>query len=110
MTAAELMARCRTVATSTWSDALDHFGMQGVISGLAVRSGAARVAGTAVTVKETVGPIGAYDIDAFSLGRAIDTLTAGSMLVVDMEGAAISTFGGLAAQAALLRGVSGGVI
>jgi 3-hexulose-6-phosphate synthase/6-phospho-3-hexuloisomerase len=110
MTTAELLARCRAVSTSTWSDALDHFRMEGVIRGLPVRSGTVPVAGIAVTVKETVGPIGTYDINAFSLGCALDALSTGSMLVIDMGGAAISTFGGLAAQAALLRGVSGVII
>jgi 3-hexulose-6-phosphate synthase/6-phospho-3-hexuloisomerase len=107
---AELLARCRAIATSTWSDALDHLGIEGVICGLTLRSGASCVAGTAVTVKECVGRFGAYDPDAFSIGACLDAVSAGSMLVVDMGGAAVSTFGGLAAQAAALRGASGVII
>jgi 3-hexulose-6-phosphate synthase/6-phospho-3-hexuloisomerase len=107
---AELLERCRAVATSTWSDSLDHFGLDGVICGLSLRSGATRVAGTAVTVKESVGRLGAYDPGAFSIGCILDSVSSGSMLVVDMGGAAVSTFGGLAAQAAFLRGASGVII
>jgi len=106
----ELLARCAAVATSTWSDALDHFHMQGVISGLALRSGAGRVSGTAVTVKQNVARFGVYDTDAFAVGHFLDAISFGSMLVIDMGGASVSTFGGLAARAAVLGGASGVII
>ena len=106
----ELLERCRAIATSTWSDALDQIGVTGVIHGLSVRSGAGRVAGRAVTVRETVGARGSYPIDAFRVGSFLDTISPGAILVVDMGGAPVSTFGGLAAQAAVERGVSGVVI
>ena len=48
----ELVERCRAIATSTWSDALDQLGVVGVIHGLSVRSGTGRVAGRAVTRDE----------------------------------------------------------
>ena len=103
----ELVERCRAVATSTWSDALDTLGVVGVIHGLCVRSGTGRIVGTAVTVKETVGAPGSYPIDAFAVGAILDAISPGAILVVEMGGAPVSTFGGLAAQAAAERGVSG---
>jgi len=106
----ELVERCRAIATSTWSDALDQLGVVGVIHGLSVRSGTGRVAGRAVTVKETVGAPGSYPIEAFDVGGFLDAISSTSILVVEMGGAAVSTFGGLAAQAAVARGVSGVVI
>ncbi|MGH9356940.1 MAG: RraA family protein, partial [Terriglobia bacterium] len=106
----ELLARCAAVATSTWSDALDRFAMPGAITGLALRSGAGRVCGIAVTVKEHVGELGDCEADAFAVGRFLDAISAGSILVVAMGGAAVSTFGGLAARAAVLAGLSGAVI
>ena len=106
----ELVERCRAVATSTWSDALDQFGVRGVIYGLSVRSGIGRVVGAAVTVKETVGAPESYPVDAFGVGGFIDAVFPGAILVVEMGGAPVSTFGGLAAQAAVARGVGGVVI
>jgi regulator of RNase E activity RraA len=106
----ELLERCRAVATSTWSDALDQLGVAGVIHGLTVRSGTGRVAGTAVTVKEIVGAPGSYSVDAFAVGSFLDVASSGAILIVEMGGAPVSTFGGLAAQAAVERRVSGVVI
>jgi len=106
----ELVERCRAIATSTWSDALDQLGVAGTIHGLTVRSGTDRIAGTAVTVKETVGAPGSYPTDAFGVGNFLDAISPGEILIVEMGGASVSTFGGLAAQAAVARGVGGVVI
>ena len=106
----DLLERCRAVATSTWSDVLDGLGVPGVISGLVLRSGTGCVAGTALTVKETVGSLGSYPVDAFTVGSFLDAISPGAMLIVDMGGAAVSTFGGLAAQATVQGGAAGVVI
>jgi regulator of RNase E activity RraA len=105
-----MLARCRRIATSTWSDALDQLGIGGAAQGLTVRNGAARIAGRAVTVHDEAGPLGAYPVEEFAVGRIIEAVTAGCVLVIDMGGAAVSTLGGLAAQAALARGVAGVLI
>jgi len=105
-----LLARCRRIATSTWSDALDQLSIGGAVQGLTVRNGSARIAGRAITVREEVGPLGAYPVEAFAVGRIIEAITTGCVLVIDMGGAAVSTLGGLAAQAALARGVAGVLI
>ncbi len=103
-------ARARRIATSTWSDALDQLGIRGVVEGISVRSGSERIAGRAVTVHEEVGSLGAYPVDAFAVGRILQAAGAGDVLVIDMGGAAVSTLGGLAAQAARARGIAGVLI
>ena len=99
--------RCRAISTSTWSDALDRLGLNGVISGLTLRSGAGSICGRAVTVKESIG---AYDATAFTPGDFLDAVEPGTVLIFDSGGAAVSTFGGLAALAAVKGGAAGVVI
>lgn len=101
-----LLARCRRIATSTWSDALDQLDIRGAVAGLTVRNGSGRVAGRAITVREEAGPLGAYPVEEFAVGRIIEAITPGCVLVIDMGGATVSTLGGLASQAALARGVA----
>jgi regulator of RNase E activity RraA len=105
-----LLQRCSAVATSTWSDALDQLGIAGVIQGLALQSGSGRVAGSAVTVRETTGPLNECSRESFNVGAFIDVLAEGNILVIDMGGAMISSFGGLAAQAAGKQRTMGVVI
>lgn len=105
-----LLARCRRIGTSTWSDALDQLGIGGVVEGLRVRNGSERIAGRAVTVREEAGPLGAYPVEEFAVGRIIEAATTECVLVIAMGGAAVSTLGGLAARAALARGVAGVLI
>jgi 3-hexulose-6-phosphate synthase/6-phospho-3-hexuloisomerase len=106
----DILERCRLVATSTWSDALDTLGIAGVMHGLTLRAGSGRVAGIAMTVKETVEPFGNQLVDAFAVGRFLDAVGPGEVLVIEMSGAAVSTFGGLAARASVQRGAVGVVI
>ncbi len=106
MTEDALLARCRRIATSTWSDALDQLDIRGVVAGLTLRNGAGRVAGRAVTVREEAKSLGAYPVEEFAVGRIVEAIVPGCVLVIDMGGAAVSTLGGLAAQAALARGVA----
>lgn len=105
-----LLARCRRIGTSTWSDALDQLGIGGAVEGLTVRNGSGRIAGRAVTVREEAGPLGAYPVEEFAVGRIIAAITAGCVLVIAMGGAAVSTLGGLAARAALACRVAGVLI
>lgn len=105
-----VLDRCRRIATATWSDALDALGISGVMDGLLVRSGQGRVAGTAVTVMEEVASLGSYGLERFDVGGIIRAGPPGSIPVVAMNGAEVSTFGGLAASAAAQRGIAGIVI
>lgn len=105
-----ILARCRRIATSTWSDALDQLGIRGVTEGMTPRTGSGRIAGRAVTIHEDVQPLGDYPIEEFAVGRLLQAATTGDVLVIAMGGAAVSTLGGLAAQAAVARGIAGVLI
>jgi regulator of RNase E activity RraA len=108
--ASDFIARCRPIGTSTWSDALDALGVSGVCDGLAMRSGSERIAGQAVTIRETVQPDATLPVSEFGIGELIAAAGDGEVLVVSMDGPIVSTAGGLAARDAKLRGVAGFVI
>jgi len=94
---------CRAISSSTWSDALDRLRIAGVTRGLAWRSGAGSFAGRATTVSEEAAALGACALEDFDIGRVLHAAGAGEVLVIDLGGAEISTFGGLAATAARAR-------
>src|SRR5579883_702965 len=102
-----VLERARKVATSTWSDVLDRLGLDGVIHGLTLRSGSGAMCGRAVTVKESVGE---FEPKVFAPGDFLEAASERSVLAIAGGGAAISTFGGLAATAAVKRGMAGVVI
>jgi len=100
----------RSVGTSTISDIFDEMKLDRVISGLrAIKNGMALV-GPAVTIKEVVGVSGTYDLEDFPIGEVIDCGISGDVLVFDVGGAQVSTWGGLASTAAQIRGIEGVVI
>ncbi len=110
MDTAELLRRCMTIGTSTWSDALDQCGISGVVRGLVQRSGRGRFAGFAVTARERAGALGSYPRAEFGVGKMIAAIEPGNVLMADVGGADVSTFGGLAALATQKRGAAGVVI
>ncbi len=99
----ELMRRCASIATSTWADALDVMGIHGVVEGITLRAGTGRVIGTAATGRHVVGKLGDFDRSEFSVGKLVAAARPGKILMVDVGGAAISTFGGIASTAASLQ-------
>jgi regulator of RNase E activity RraA len=109
-TSAALLAEYRRIGTSTWSDALDEICVEGVVSGLVRRSGEGRFAGFAVTAKAKAGPLGSVKREAFAVGHMIDAAGPGQVLVIDVGGAEVSTFGGLASLAAKIKGIAAVVI
>lgn len=112
MTLAEkdLLSRCSEIGSSTWSDALDVFGIPGVVQGIVRRSGEGRIAGFATTARHTWGPLGDFDRADFAVGRLVAATGPGRVLMVDVGGAAISTFGGIASTAAKGRDATAIVI
>ena len=107
----DLLARCLAVGASAWSDTLDRMGAGDcVLEGLVQRAGAGRIAGPALTVKLIVGELNAYPLEEFAVGKFLDVIEPGAIVVVEMGGAAVSTFGGLAAQKAVARGASGVIV
>ena len=105
-----LLDACAKIDCSAWSDALDECGIDGVVRGLPQRSGKGRFAAFAVTAKQTAGPLGAYPRQDFGVGRMIAAVGQGYALMVDTDGAEVSTFGGLAALASKMQGVAAVVI
>jgi regulator of RNase E activity RraA len=73
------------------------------------RSGAARVAGPAITVAESVEPFGTPR-EAFALELAFGAARRGGVMVFALGGALVSTFGGLAARKARMLRLEGVVI
>jgi 3-hexulose-6-phosphate synthase / 6-phospho-3-hexuloisomerase len=110
MTQAPLLERCRQIATSTWSDALDEFGIHGVVCGLPQRSGSGRFVGLATTAREIAGSLGTYPRSEFAVDQLIGALEPWRVLAIAAGGAGVSSFGGLAALAAKLQGASAVVI
>ncbi|TMJ55503.1 MAG: RraA family protein [Alphaproteobacteria bacterium] len=106
----QLLQRCRAIGTSTWSDALDQCGIAGVVRGLVQRSGHGRFAGFAVTARERAGALGSFPRAEFGVGQMIAAIEPGDVLMADVGGADISTFGGLAALATQNRGAAAVVI
>src|SRR5262245_44021006 len=109
-TNAALLKEYQQIGTSTWSDILDEIGVQGVVGGLVRRSGEGRFAGLAVTAKAQAGPLGSFKREAFAVGEMIDAVDPGQVLVIDVGGADVSTFGGLASLAVKGKGVEAVVI
>ena len=107
---AALLKQFQQIGTSTWSDILDELGVQGVIGGLARRGGEGRFAAFAVTAKAQAGLLGSCKREDFAVGQMIDAVGPGQALVIDVGGAEVSTFGGLASLAAKVKGVAAVVI
>ena len=100
----------RDLATPTIANALDDVGFDGVIHGLRQIVPGTRAVGRAVTVRHAVGARGDYTSADFAVGHMIDAAASGSVIVVDMGGHAISTWGGLATLAATVKGIGGLVV
>lgn len=97
--AENMIERCVRIGTSTWSDALDDLGIDGVARGVRQRSGQGQFAGFAVTARGATGPLGTYGLEEFAVGPMLGAVNAGEVLMVDMGGAEVSTFGGMARPA-----------
>ncbi|WP_454732911.1 MULTISPECIES: RraA family protein [Cupriavidus] len=106
----DLLARCGRIGSSTWSDALDTLGIAGVVQGIARRSGGARIAGFAATARHSWGQLGDFDRADFAVGKLVAASGPGKVLMIDVGGAPISTFGGIASTAAVARGATAVVI
>lgn len=109
-TKAALLSRCAQVGTSTWSDALDDLGLQGVVSGLTKRSGQARCVGFAATARGEVSELGTFKGPEFGLDRLLASAGPTQVLVVELGGAEVSSMGGVGALSARLRGIEGVLI
>ena len=105
-----VLAAFAQLATPTLANALDDVGFEGVMSGLRQIVPGTRTFGRAVTVRHVVGARGDYTSADFKVGHMIDAARPGDVIVVDMGGHAVSTWGGLATLAATVKGVGGLVV
>jgi regulator of RNase E activity RraA len=103
----DIMQRLADLATPTLANALDDVAFEGVMTGLTQMVPGTRCAGRAVTVREIAGRRGDYASADFKVGHIIDAAGPGDILVVDLGGQCVSTFGGLATLAAKTRGIAG---
>jgi regulator of RNase E activity RraA len=104
------LALFRDLATPTIANALDNVQFPGVLAGLSQVVPGTRAVGRAITVRHVVGNVGDYDSADFKVGHIIDAAGPGDIIVVDMGGHAISTWGGLATLAATVKGIGGLVV
>lgn len=81
-----------------------------MIKGLAWRAGTRRFAGRAVTVHEETTALGEATPEDFAVGKALQAAGAGQVLVFDISGEKISSFGGLTVTAARERGIEGVIV
>lgn len=100
----------KNLATSTIGNALDDLKIQGIIQNIKPICPGFHFAGCALTVKEVTGVLGTYTNADFKLGPVIDSAQEGDVIVIDNGGQQVSTWGGIAALAAKLRGVAGLVV
>lgn len=108
--AAALLKRCRAIGTALWSDALDQLGVEGVVSGLPMRSGTGRCAGFAATARGEVRALGGFGLEEFGQDRMVASAGPTQVLVVAVGGAEVSAMGGIVALSAFKKGIEGVVI
>jgi 4-hydroxy-4-methyl-2-oxoglutarate aldolase len=103
----ERVARLRRLDACAVSDAFDRLKLSGVVSGVPRQSGAARIAGVAVTVKLDAGPAPAGP--PRHLGTAaIEIAGPDNVIVVEQRsGIEAGCWGGLLTLGAKVRGVAG---
>jgi regulator of RNase E activity RraA len=106
----ELVGGFRSIGTSTISDILDRMGLEGVIPMLRPVKEGTGLVGPAITIKEVSGVLGTYTIEDFPISQVIDFAKPGDVLVFDNGGKKVSTWGGLASNAAKIKGIEGVVI
>lgn len=98
------------LGTSTIGNVLDDLQIAGIIQNIKPICPGFHFVGCAVTVKEVTGVLGTYTNADFKLGQVIDSAQAGDVIVIDNAGQQVSTWGGIAALAAKLRGIAGLVV
>ena len=106
----DIIRAAAALNTPTIANALDDVSFEGVLRGLNQVVPDTRCVGRAVTVREISGSRGDFTSDDFRVGLIIDAAKPGEILVIDNGGECVSTFGGLATYAAVLKGLGGLVV
>lgn len=110
MPADDLVSGFAALATSTIGNVLDECGVGGLIVNLPPLVRGRPFCGPAVTAQEICGPFGAYEPADFRVGAIQDAAGPGDVVVIAIDGAQVSTWGGLASLAAARKGIAGAVI
>ena len=104
---AQLLQQARSLSTAEVSDALDAFNLPGSVLGIKPIAGPARLFGLAFTVR--FAPIDR--LQPGTVGDFIDTLSAGTVVVLDNGGRLDCTvWGGILSRLASHKGIAGTVI
>jgi regulator of RNase E activity RraA len=103
----DIVQKLAALATPTLANALDDVAFEGIMTGLTQMVPGTRCAGRVVTVREIVGRRGDYTSGDFRMGQVLDAAGPGDILVIDMGGQCVSTFGGMATLAAKTKGIGG---
>jgi regulator of RNase E activity RraA len=102
----------RQCSTSSVFDAVDALGVEhgGALDGLRIFGKRVRVAGPVETVSAEVSLVRRYPEGDFSIGEQIGVTAPGSILLIDLGGEPVSSWGALATRAAMHRGLEACVI
>ena len=106
---AETLCQC---SSSSIFDALDELGLEdgGALDGFRIFGRRPRAAGPVETVLAEITFDRSYPVEAFSIGEQIRLSPPGTVLVIDLLGEPISSWGALATRAAILRGIPACVV
>lgn len=107
----DVLKTLRGLATPTLANAIDVVGAGGAMRAdiQAVGPGL-KCVGRALTVRETTGPFGSYEVSDFRVGTVLDAAGDDEVIVVANGGVPISTWGGMASYAAVQRGIEGLIV
>ncbi|NYT36021.1 RraA family protein [Allopusillimonas soli] len=104
---AALIARFNGLETSTIGNVLDDLGLGGIILNIKPVGTGMSFAGAALTVKEVTGAQHTYRPEEFGLGAVVDGIQPLDVVVIDNGGQQVSTWGGVASEAAARNGAAG---
>jgi len=104
-----LVVRLRTLDVCAVSDALDHFGLEGVLDGVGPLWAPLRVAGRVITVQ--LGPPDEHPARRHLCSEAVAAAGPGDVIVVDHQARTdCAGWGGNLSRAAMQRGVAGTIV
>ena len=106
----DLVEQFKGVSTSAIGSVLDEMGITGIVLNIKPLVPGSHFVGTAYTVKQVTGAYGSYPPLGLALSAVVDNACSGDVIMIDNGGQQVSTWGGLAAIAAKLRGVEGLVV
>jgi regulator of RNase E activity RraA len=109
-TSEDLIEQFRGLETSTIGNVLDDLGLGGIMLNIKPIIPGMAFVGAALTVKEVTGAQYTYKAEEFGLGAVVDRISPLDVVVIDNGGQQVSTWGGVAAVAAVKNGASGLVI